>query len=49
MSIDITEFAEPFIVRIYHGMKKPESVTNFLNASFVKEYLLLKKWYCYKQ
>lgn len=32
MSIDITEFAEPFIVGIYHGMKKPESLTNFLDA-----------------
>lgn len=42
MSIDITEFAEPFIVGIYHGMKKPELVTNFLDA-FVEEYLLLKK------
>lgn len=41
MSIDIIELAEPFIVGIYHGMRKPESVTNFLDA-FVNEYLVLK-------
>lgn len=42
MSIDLTEVSESFIVGVYHGTKKPESVTNFLNA-FIEEYLLLKK------
>lgn len=42
MSIDILEISEPFIVGIYHGFKKPESIINFLDA-FVKEYLFLRK------
>lgn len=42
MSIDLLEISEPFIVGIYHGYKKPESVKNFLDA-FVKEYLFLRK------
>lgn len=44
MSIDIIGFTEPFIVGIYHGMKKPDSVTKFLDA-FVEEYLFLKENY----
>lgn len=42
MSIDLLEISEPFIVGIYHGLKEPESIINFLDA-FVKEYLFLKK------
>jgi len=42
MSIDLLEIAEPFIVGIYHGFKKPQSVMNFLDE-FVKEYLFLNK------
>lgn len=41
MSIDLMEILEPFIIGVYHGTKKPESVINFLNP-FVEEYLLLK-------
>ena len=40
MLIDLLEISEPFIVGIYHGFKKPESVIHFLDA-FVKEYLFL--------
>lgn len=42
MSIDLMEVSDPFIVGIYHGMRKPISVKKFLEA-FVKEYLVLKK------
>lgn len=42
MSIDLIEISEPFIVGIYHGFKKPESVINFLET-FVEEYLHLKE------
>ncbi|KYM95089.1 hypothetical protein ALC62_14272 [Cyphomyrmex costatus] len=42
MSIDLTKYSEVFIVGVYHGTKKPESVISFLNA-LVEEYLLLKK------
>lgn len=42
MSIDVIEVSEPFVVDIYHGMKKPQSPTTFLDA-FVQEYLLLKR------
>lgn len=42
MSIDLLEISEPFIVGIYHGFKKPESIINFLDA-FVKEYLFLRE------
>lgn len=42
MSIDLLEISEPFIVGIYHGLKKPESVMDFLNL-FVEEYLFLRE------
>lgn len=41
MSIDLMEISEPFIIGVYHGTEKPESVINFFNP-FVEEYLLLK-------